>query len=430
MQVMASFAGNRNVVAYYTCTHSNGVGMRNSPNMADRNPDGLGAHCGQIFEVLMDHSTGGPPCWISIPYPNPNDWANKRNKVQWLPTSLPDGTVLFASTTKAAFDAWVHSHDAPGQGNVSEGPTRLSLAGSVHKALRMVQQCVLGAEEMISLKKDGVADKVVPRSIIGNCKGIAFLTCVKAGFVFSGSMGVGLVMAKLPGAGANDPPRWSAPSSIGTAGMGWGLQIGATKTDSMIILNDSHALKAFSGQGQVKLGGNVSVAAGPIGREADASVGAGDGGVAACFTYSFSKGLFAGLALQGAVIATRDDDNTKYYGKAVNAHNILGGGVEPPDRHDAGGADLAELHKILTQVCVEHKQEQAQKAATKGRAPPVPAKPKAPPVPAKPVVATVVATPSAPPTAAMAAVSVTTRPKFCGNCGAKFPTVAATEGSE
>lgn len=406
---MTSFASGRTVVGYYTCCYTNGVGFRNSPNMQDRNPV-MGAKCGQIFEVLMDPAHGAPPGWISIPYPNPNDWANKRTKVQWLPLGLADGTVLFTPTTKTAYDAWCHKHDDPKHGDTSKGPSRMHLSGSVHKALRMVEQCVIGSSEEINLKKDGVADKVVPRSIIGQCKGIAFLTQVKAGFVFSGSIGVGLVMAKLPGKDGG-PPRWSAPSSIGTAGMGWGLQIGATKTDSMIILNNSQALSAFSGQGQVKLGGNVSVAAGPIGREADAAVSGGDGGVAACFTYSFSKGLFAGLALQGAVIATRDDDNRDYYGQAVNAHAILAGNVAPPAQ-----AEVGQLQQILTQVCNEWNEEQARKKANlpKKKPPPVPAKPKQPPVPAKPAAA------AAPPVAAMAAATIS-RPKFCGNCGAKFP---------
>ena len=85
-------------------------------------------------------------------------------------------------------------------------------------------------------------------------------------------------------------------------------------------------MDAFATQGNVTLGGNLSVAAGPVGRNAEASVGVG----VAVYSYSRSQGLFAGVSLEGTGLATRDDVNEVYYGKRVYADEILSGKVQPP----------------------------------------------------------------------------------------------------
>jgi lipid-binding SYLF domain-containing protein len=78
-------------------------------------------------------------------------------------------------------------------------------------------------------------------------------------------------------------------------------------------------LRAFSRGGNVTLGGDVSVAAGPVGRDIEASVTP----KAAIYTYSLSKGLFAGVSLEGAVIVTEKEKNARYYGRSVSASQIL-----------------------------------------------------------------------------------------------------------
>jgi lipid-binding SYLF domain-containing protein len=82
---------------------------------------------------------------------------------------------------------------------------------------------------------------------------------IKAGFVFSGKAGSGLVIARLPDG------SWSAPSCIATGGLGWGLQVGADITDFVIVLNSEDSVRAFSMGGNVTIGGNISAAVGPIG---------------------------------------------------------------------------------------------------------------------------------------------------------------------
>jgi lipid-binding SYLF domain-containing protein len=117
-----------------------------------------------------------------------------------------------------------------------------------------------------------------------------------------------------------------------------GFQAGAQVTEFVIVLNTQEAVNAFSKGGNVTLGGNLSVAVGPIGRSAEASVAVR----AAMYTYSRSQGLFAGVSLEGTIVGTRNDANAEYYGERVSAKTILAGQVEPP----AGAQKLvAELSK-------------------------------------------------------------------------------------
>jgi lipid-binding SYLF domain-containing protein len=162
-------------------------------------------------------------------------------------------------------------------------------------------------------------EKAIPHSVLRRAKGVAIMRVLKAGFGISGRGGTGVVMARV-GKG------WSGPSSIATGGVGFGLQIGAEQTEFVYILNTREAVRAFSHGGNVELGGNVSVAAGPIGRSAEASVMP----VAAVYSYARSQGLFAGVSLEGTVIAARDDTNAEYYGRRVTPAQILSGKVKAP----------------------------------------------------------------------------------------------------
>lgn len=154
------------------------------------------------------------------------------------------------------------------------------------------------------------------------------ITVFKAGFLGSGRFGSGLVVARL-GDGS-----WSAPSAIGTVGGGFGGQIGFELTDFVFILNDSAAVKTFAQLGSITLGGNLSIAAGPVGRNAEAAGAASLKGVSGVFAYSKTKGLFAGVSLEGSVIIERRDANEKLYGRSIKAAEILRGGIPPPPAAD------------------------------------------------------------------------------------------------
>ena len=164
-------------------------------------------------------------------------------------------------------------------------------------------------------------EKGIPSRVLRRAHGLAIISVVKAGFIFSGKGGEGVVVART-GHG------WSGPSFIGTGGAGWGPKIGAEVTDFVIVLNSERAVRAFSKGGNVTLGADASVAAGPIGRAAEADVTPR----AAIYTYSKSKGLFVGASLEGAVIGTRKGANERYYGRPVTADDILHGRVSAPAR--------------------------------------------------------------------------------------------------
>jgi lipid-binding SYLF domain-containing protein len=164
-----------------------------------------------------------------------------------------------------------------------------------------------------------IPETAIPRAVLRDAKGLAILTVLKAGFVFSGRGGTGVVVARTKGG-------WSGPSAIGTGGAGFGLQIGAQVTEFVIVLNTDEAVRAFSRGGNVSLGADLSVAAGPVGRTAEAGITP----MAAVYTYSRSQGLFAGVSLQGTVIMARDDTNAAYYGRRVSPSDILSGRVKIP----------------------------------------------------------------------------------------------------
>lgn len=165
---------------------------------------------------------------------------------------------------------------------------------------------------------------MIPPSILANAKGLAIITVLKAGFLGSGRFGSGLVVARLPDG------NWSAPSAIATAGAGFGGQIGFELTDFVFILNDTNAVKTFAQAGSLTLGGNVSLAAGPVGRNAEAAGAASLKSVAGIFSYSRTKGLFAGVSLEGSAIIERRDANEQLYGTRYTANQLLTGSVPSP----------------------------------------------------------------------------------------------------
>jgi SH3 domain-containing YSC84-like protein 1 len=115
--------------------------------------------------------------------------------------------------------------------------------------------------------------------------------------------------------------------------------VGAEVTEYVMVLNTDEAVKAFSRGGNVTLGGDISVAAGPVGRTASAAVTP----VAAVYSYSRSQGLFAGVSVTGTVIVTRNGANEQYYGRKLTPADILWGRVKPPAGADKLRMELAKF---------------------------------------------------------------------------------------
>lgn len=181
------------------------------------------------------------------------------------------------------------------------------------------EQDIVDRSSVIIREFRHMPEKGLPPRILRRAHGLAIISVVKAGFIFSGKAGDGIVVART-GQG------WSGPSFIRTGGAGWGPQIGAQVTDFVIVLNNERAVRAFSKGGNVTLGADASVAAGPVGRAAEADVTPR----AAIYTYSKSKGLFIGASLEGAVIGAHSGANARYYGRPVNAYDILSGRIGAP----------------------------------------------------------------------------------------------------
>ncbi len=164
-----------------------------------------------------------------------------------------------------------------------------------------------------------IPESAIPDVIMRDAKGLAILTLTKGGFVFSGRGGTGVVLARTD-------KGWSGPSAIGAGGMGFGFQVGGQVSELVIVLNTPDAVAAFAKGGNFTFGGALSLATGPVGRDLEGSMAVG----AVMYTYSRSQGLFAGVSMEGTVVYTRDEANAEFYGKPVQAREILSGSVAPP----------------------------------------------------------------------------------------------------
>ncbi|XP_035533847.1 SH3 domain-containing YSC84-like protein 1 [Morone saxatilis] len=175
-------------------------------------------------------------------------------------------------------------------------------------------------------------DRLIPAHVIAKAEGLAIISVIKAGFMITARGGSGIVIARLA------DRRWSAPSAIGIAGLGGGFEIGVEVSDLVIILNQRRAIEAFTKGGNLTLGGNCTVAVGPMGRNVEADVALRS--TAAVFTYCRSRGLFAGISLEGSYLIERKETNRKFYSQDIRASAILNGEVEPP-------SECYDLYHIL-----------------------------------------------------------------------------------
>jgi SH3 domain-containing YSC84-like protein 1 len=165
----------------------------------------------------------------------------------------------------------------------------------------------------------------IPISLVNKAECIIVLPSVKkAGFIIGASYGRGIMTCR---SGDNFNGAWSAPIMMRSSGGSFGLQAGAQATDYVIlVMNDKGARAVMNGR--AKLGADASIAAGPVGRTAEASTTATMS--AEMLSYSRSQGVFAGVSLSGSTLAPDSDANEKLYGKKVDGKEIFSGSVQPP----------------------------------------------------------------------------------------------------
>lgn len=165
-------------------------------------------------------------------------------------------------------------------------------------------------------------DKGIPEEVLASAKCIAVVPhLIKGGLIFGGKHGRGVATCRTA-------EGWSAPAFISIGGGSAGLQIGVEGVDLiMLIMNDKGMEQLLSSKFQIS--GEGSAAAGPVGR--DASAGTDWKLDTQMLTYSRSKGVFAGLTLEGAVVQQDSDSTTSVYGRNVSFRSVLQGKVSTPD---------------------------------------------------------------------------------------------------
>ncbi|KAK1274744.1 hypothetical protein QJS04_geneDACA000834 [Acorus gramineus] len=186
------------------------------------------------------------------------------------------------------------------------------------------------------------SERSIPDAVLRQAKGLAILTVVKVGLMVTYNIGTGLVVAR------REDGSWSPPSAISSFGVGWGAQGGGELTDYIIVLRTKEAIKTFSGNAHFSVGAGCSAAAGILGRALEADLRVGDGGYAACYTYSCSKGAFVGCSLEGSMVSTRASENSRFYGSpSIKAVDILLGSMAKPPAAAVLYRSLSELFQKL-----------------------------------------------------------------------------------
>lgn len=190
-------------------------------------------------------------------------------------------------------------------------PTRAQLEQRVADALSVIQAV------------QRVPERGIPQRLLAGCRGLViFPAMYRAGFMVGASYGKGILVARDPKTG-----RWTGPVFLTVGGGSFGWQIGVESAELILVITAQHGLNALL-KSKVTLGGDVAVAAGPVGRDLSAATDITL--QAEVYSYSRSKGLFAGVSLKGAYLAQDYLADQIYYGRVILPQEILAGAVTPP----------------------------------------------------------------------------------------------------
>ena len=182
-----------------------------------------------------------------------------------------------------------------------------------------IEKAIQVLREMVDLPEEGL-----PSKLLEKCHGIAVIPgVIKAAYGFGGQYGRGLLVIR------NEDGTWSNPTFISLIGGSLGWQIGVQKADIVLVFKTGKSIENIAA-GKVTLGADMSVAAGPVGRNAEASTDLDM--EAEIYSYSRSKGLFAGISIKGASIQIEKDANQAFYNKQdISARDILyGSDIQAP----------------------------------------------------------------------------------------------------
>jgi lipid-binding SYLF domain-containing protein len=168
------------------------------------------------------------------------------------------------------------------------------------------------------------SDKGIPQDLMNRARCVVVVPNMKkAGFIWGAKYGRGFAVCRREGGSG-----WTAPAAMRIEGGSFGLQIGASESDAVILVNNESGMKHLLSD-KFTLGGDASIAAGPIGRDASAQTDAELH--AEMLSYSRSRGIFAGIALEGATLRPDHEADHELYGRDVTNREILTGpGVQAP----------------------------------------------------------------------------------------------------
>ena len=158
------------------------------------------------------------------------------------------------------------------------------------------------------------SDKAIPSAILNKATGIAiFPNTIKAGLVVGGMRGRGIISG-------HGPNGWSSPAFLTLTGGSFGLQIGGQAADIVLVINGDRGLENLVSN-QFKIGADAAIAAGPVGRDAQAAT---DIQLRAqILSYSRARGLFAGVTINGSTIRQDIDANARFYGSRLTTRQIV-----------------------------------------------------------------------------------------------------------
>lgn len=180
-----------------------------------------------------------------------------------------------------------------------------------------------------------VPEKGIPPALLSDAHGVAIIPgVIKVGFIIGGRYGTGVLLVR------DKDGKWSSPSFISLAGGGIGWQIGAQSTDIILVFKSRQSIEGIR-KGKFTLGADAAVAAGPVGRSMEAATDVKL--KAEVYSYSRSRGLFAGISLEGAALQIDHEANAAFYKKDVSAGDILSGKVT------SDSPAVKNLDKLLTE---------------------------------------------------------------------------------
>lgn len=181
----------------------------------------------------------------------------------------------------------------------------------------------------------GIPDKSIPQDLLSKAQCIVIVPGLKKGaFLIGAKYGKGFVSCRRAGG-----VGWSAPGSIRVEGGSFGFQIGGTETDAFMLVMNAKGMDRLLST-KFTLGGDASVAAGPVGRSTQAETDAAL--TAEILTWSRQRGLFAGVSLSGATLREDSDWNKDLYGKEITNRDIVKGTIAAPK---AAASLMTELNR-------------------------------------------------------------------------------------